>query len=188
MMRTSRFPLALLMSATLLLWAAGARAQEANWFSDYSQATAQAKGGNSNILLDFTGSDWCPWCQRMDQEVLNTQAFQDYAEKANLALMLVDFPRQHSLPAEMQEQNNSLYKKYGVEGFPTFILTDKDGNEIGRVVGYLPGGPSQFIAALATAKKPLRILGMKPITLVIPATLLALVIYIGSRPMGMGNG
>src|SRR5271170_3230295 len=182
MKRTARIPLAFLMSATLLFWTAGARAQEANWFSDYSQAAAQAKAGNSNILLDFTGSDWCPWCQKMDREVLNTQQFQDYAERANLALMLVDFPRQHALPPEMQEQNSSLYKKYGVEGFPTFILTDKDGNEIGRVVGYVEGGPSQFIAALSTAKKPLRILGMKPTTLVIPAALLALIIYVGSRP------
>jgi thioredoxin-related protein len=186
-MRTPRFPLPLLMSATLLLWAAGAGAQEANWFSNYTQAAAQAKAGNSNILLDFSESDWSPSCQRMDSEVLNTQTFQDYANKTNLALMLVDFPKQHALPAEMQEQNNSLYKKYGVDGFPTFILTDKDGNEIGRVVGYLPGGPSQFLAALATAKKPLRILGMKPATLVIPAALLALIIYFCVRPMGMGN-
>ena len=57
-----------------------AGAQQANWLSDYNKAVDQAKADNKDILLDFTGSDWCPWCIRMDKEVLDTKEFKDYAD------------------------------------------------------------------------------------------------------------
>lgn len=138
--------------AVLLLGVVCSRAQEAHWLSDYNKAVAQAKSGNKYILLDFTGSDWCPWCIRMDKEVLNTKAFEDYADK-NLVLMLVDFPQNKQLPQEVQNQNNDLQKKYGADGFPTFVLVDKDGKVLGQQVGYLEGGPSAFIAKLDSMKK-----------------------------------
>ncbi|MGA3170966.1 MAG: thioredoxin family protein [Chthoniobacteraceae bacterium] len=139
--------------ALLLCSAAVAGAQDAPWISDFGKALAQAKAGNANILMDFTGSDWCPWCQRMDQEVLNTREFKDYATKNNLVLMLVDFPQTKPLPQSVQAQNNDLQSKYAVQGFPTFILTDKDGNVLGQQVGYLQGGPAAFIAKLDSMKK-----------------------------------
>jgi len=138
--------------ALLLIGVAGAGAQEGNWLTDISQAMAQAKSSNKNVLLDFTGSDWCPWCIKMDKEVLDTKQFKDYADK-NLVLMLVDFPQNKQLPQKVQDQNNDLQKKYGADGFPTFILVDKDGNVLGQQVGYLEGGPDAFIAKLGTMKK-----------------------------------
>jgi thioredoxin-related protein len=138
--------------ALLLSGVVRAGAQESHWLSDYSKAVDQAKTANKNILLDFTGSDWCPWCIRMDKEVLNTKAFNDYADK-NLVLMLVDFPQTKQLPQKVQDQNNDLQKKFGADGFPTFVLVDKDGNVLGQQVGYLEGGPSAFIAKLDSMKK-----------------------------------
>jgi thioredoxin-related protein len=102
--------------------------------------------------MDFTGSDWCPWCIRMDKEVLNTSQFKAYADK-NLVLLLVDFPQSKQLPQKVQDQNNDLQKKFDAEGFPTFILIDKDGNVLGKQVGYLEGGPSAFIAKIDSMKK-----------------------------------
>src|SRR5581483_10161479 len=131
----------------LLLTAAGAAAQEAHWYSDYREATAKAKADHKNILMDFTGSDWCPWCIRMDKEVLTTPDFASYADK-NLVLMLVDFPQSKQLPQNVQDQNKELQKKYAVEGFPTFVLTDADGKVLGQQEGYLEGGPGAFIAKL----------------------------------------
>jgi len=138
--------------AALLLGVTGARAQEAHWLSDYNKAVDQAKTDNKNLLLDFTGSDWCPWCIRMDKEVLNTREFKDYADK-NLILVLVDFPQSKQLPQKVQDQNSGLQQKFGAEGFPTFILLSKDGKVLGQQVGYLEGGPSAFIAKLDSMKK-----------------------------------
>jgi thioredoxin-related protein len=138
--------------AVLSLGVVRAGAQEAHWLSDYSQAVGQAKAENKNILMDFTGSDWCPWCIRMDKEVLNTSQFKAYADK-NLVLLLVDFPQTKQLPQKVQDQNSDLQKKYGADGFPTFILIDKNGNVLGKQEGYLEGGPSAFIAKVDSMKK-----------------------------------
>jgi thioredoxin-related protein len=138
--------------AVLLFGLVRAGAQEAHWLTDYNAAVAQAKTSNKNVLLDFTGSDWCPWCIRMDKEVLTTREFGTYADK-NLVLMLVDFPQTKQLPQNLQDQNNDLQKKYAIEGFPTFVLVGKDGSVLGQQVGYLDGGPSAFIAKIESMKK-----------------------------------
>ena len=148
----SLVPAIALAFAVLLLGVAGARAQEGHWLDDYQKAVDTAKTGNKNILLDFTGSDWCPWCIKMDKEVLGTKEFQDYADK-NLVLMVVDFPQTKQLPQKVQDQNSNLQEKYAVQGFPTFVLVDKDGKVLGQQVGYLDGGPSAFIALLSGMKK-----------------------------------
>jgi protein disulfide-isomerase len=128
-----------------------ARAQDANWLSDYNKAVDTARVEHKDILLDFTGSDWCPWCIKMDQEVLNTREFKDYADK-NLVLVLVDFPQGKQPPQNVQDQNAALQSQFGAEGFPTFILVGKDGKVLGRQDGYLEGGPSAFIAKLESMK------------------------------------
>ena len=57
------------------------------WLTDFPKAQAQAKAEHKNILLDFTGSDWCPPCNVLRKEVYNTQEFADYA-RTNLVLVL----------------------------------------------------------------------------------------------------
>ena len=42
----------------------------ADWGTDYKAALAQAKAENKQVLLDFTGSDWCGYCKLLDKEVL----------------------------------------------------------------------------------------------------------------------
>jgi protein disulfide-isomerase len=123
------------------------RASAGEWLTDYNAALAQAKSSHKNVLLDFTGSDWCPWCIKMDKDVLNTTQFKDFADK-NLVLTLVDFPQTKQLPQKEQDQNSQLQSQYAVQGFPTFILVDKDGKVLGQQVGYLEGGPTAFIAML----------------------------------------
>ncbi len=186
-MKASNFRTLVPMLAMLLLGGAGARAQEAHWLSDYSQALAQAKADNANILMDFTGSDWCPWCQRMDQEVLETPQFADYASQKKLVLMLVDFPMRTPLPQDVQTQNSKLQKQFGVDGFPTFILTDKDGNVMGKQVGYLPGGPSAFISALDGMKEPMTIFGFRPLPVAVSVGVVLAILWFASRPLGMGS-
>ena len=114
------------------------------WQSDYKQALAQAAQENKRVLLNFAGSDWCPFCVRMDKEVLNQPAFKKFAAR-NLILVMLDFPRRKQLPPAEAEQNLKLQKKFDVEGFPTYVLLDPSGKEVRRQVGYLEGGPSEFI-------------------------------------------
>jgi len=128
-----------------------ASAADVTWLTDYNQALQTAKAQNRNVLMDFTGSDWCPYCIQMEKEVLSQPQFEDYASK-NLVLLLVDFPQSKQLPQKVQDQNNMLQQRYGVEGFPTFLLVDPSGKVLQQYVGYLPGGPAAFIAMLQGKK------------------------------------
>jgi len=117
------------------------------WQTDLPKALAAAKMENKMVLLDFTGSDWCSWCIKFDKEALSTEKFADYA-KTHLELVTLDFPNTTPQSPELKAANAALQKKYAVEGFPTFVLVNADGNELGRQVGYASGGPEAFIAKL----------------------------------------
>ena len=114
------------------------------WQTDYKQALARAAEEKKQVLLDFTGSDWCPYCVRMDKEVLNQREFKNFAA-GNLILVKLDFPRRKQLPPAEAEQNRKLQQKFDIQGFPTYVLLDPSGKELRRQLGYLEGGPSVFI-------------------------------------------
>lgn len=97
-------------------------------------------------LLDFTGSDWCGWCMKLDQEVFSQPEFQQFA-RDNVILTKVDFPRQIPQSAAERARNTELAKQYGVRGYPTIIVLNAQGKQVGRL-GYMPGGPRPFIDAL----------------------------------------
>jgi thioredoxin-related protein len=132
--------------------AVAAAAGDAPWLTDYHEALAQAKSENRNVLLDFTGSDWCPVCIEMEKQVFDTPQFKDYAAK-NLVLLRLDFPVSHPLPQKLQDQNENLQEKYGAgDLFPVFILVDKSGKVLVRYVGRVDGGPAGFISMLQGKK------------------------------------
>ena len=117
-----------------------------------AKAQAKAKAENKLVLIDFTGSDWCGWCIKLDKEVFSTPEFKEYAEK-NLVLVEMDFPPKKPQSAELKKANAELKTKYNVKGYPTIVVLDKDGKEIGRQPGYAEGGPKAFIARLEGFKK-----------------------------------
>ena len=139
-----------LTASTLLIGTT--RAEGAAWLTDYDKAIAQAKAENKAVLLDFTGSDWCGYCIKMVKETLSKKEFTEYAAK-NLVLVEVDFPNNKPQTDVVKKQNEELQKKFGVQGYPTFLLLDKNGKELGRQRGYLEGGPSAFMAKLNGFKK-----------------------------------
>jgi len=116
------------------------------WITDAGMAMAFAREMNRPILMNFTGSDWCPWCFKLRDEVFAESAFKKYAAE-NLVLLTVDFPRKKQLPKSEQQANDALAEKYGVEGFPTIVLTDGNGKEINRT-GYQPGGAAAYVTHL----------------------------------------
>ncbi len=117
---------------------------ENSWQTNFTQAKNDAASRKKSLLLDFTGSDWCPFCVKMDKEVFTQKQFSEYAAK-NLVLVKLDFPRSKELSPAETAQNKELAKQYGIEGFPTYVLLDPSGKEVKRQVGYLAGGPSEFI-------------------------------------------
>jgi len=128
-----------------------AAAAELNWLTDLPKAQAKAKAEKKLVLLDFTGSDWCGWCIKLKKEVFSKPEFAEFANK-NLVLVEVDFPRSKKQSAELKKANAALQEKYKIEGYPTIIVLNSDGNKLGKL-GYQPGGPKAFIAELEKLKK-----------------------------------
>ena len=120
------------------------------WGEDYDKGLAQAKADKKLVLLDFTGSDWCGWCIKLDKEVFSQAEFGEYAKK-NLVLVELDYPRSKEQSKEIKAQNEKLQKEYKIEGYPTIIVLNAEGKKVGEL-GYQPGGPKAFIAALEKLK------------------------------------
>ncbi|MFZ4682266.1 MAG: thioredoxin family protein [Terrimicrobiaceae bacterium] len=134
----------------LILSAAGLLADRPGWSDDYEKSLARAKEEKKLTLLDFTGSDWCGWCIKLDNEVFSKSKFKSYA-KDNLVLVELDFPRGKSQTKKLKEQNARLAAQYNIEGYPTVIVLNSDGKKVGEL-GYLEGGPEAFIAELEKLK------------------------------------
>lgn len=121
-------------------------ARALDWVSDLSTAMARAQKEKKAVLLDFTGSDWCPWCQKLKGEVFDRFEFAGYAA-ANLLMVEVDFPRHKKFSVEQLNANYALASKYGVQGYPTIVVLDANGQVLGQC-GYVEGGPMAFIATI----------------------------------------
>ena len=120
------------------------------WSEEYDKALAQAKADKKLVLLDFTGSDWCGWCIKLDKEVFSQTEFADYAKK-NLVLVELDFPRSKEQSKELKAQNTKLQGEFKIQGYPTIIVLNSEGKKVGEL-GYQPGGPKAFIAELDKLK------------------------------------
>ncbi len=114
--------------------------------TDFEIVQSQARINNRPIMLIFSGSDWCSWCVKLEQEVFSQPEFKAWAQDHVIPLQ-VDFPRRTALSPELQKQNDSLARQYRVEGFPTVLLLDADGKELART-GYQAGGAANYIQHL----------------------------------------
>jgi len=121
------------------------------WTEDYAQALVKAKSEKKKLLLNFTGSDWCHFCKILDKDVFASPQFAAWANE-HVILVRVDSPKSIEQSEELKKQNAELKKKYMEgrgSGYPTVVITDADGNEIGRRSGYLPGtGADAYVAIL----------------------------------------
>ena len=147
------FPTSLLAAVALLTLApvATTHAQtKPGWTDNQPKALEKAKAEKKLVVMDFTGSDWCSWCMKLDKEVFNTPEFKTYA-KDNLVLVELDFPHQKYINPQTKKQNDQLKTQYNIEGYPTVIVLDSEGKKVGEL-GYGEGGPKAFIEKLNKLK------------------------------------
>ena len=127
------------------------QAQELKWETDVNKAISVSNKTKKPMLLFFTGSDWCGWCIRLQNEVLKTPEFAAWAKK-NVVLVELDFPRKTPQSEAIKAQNNGMQQAFGIQGFPTIYFATakiKEGKPsftgIGST-GYVAGGPTAWLA------------------------------------------
>ena len=130
-----RYCWGLLLPTLLLLVLLGAApAKEVKWLNNYDLAASLAHKEDKVILAYFSGSDWDPWCQKLEKDVLSTEIFRQWVEQNVIPLQL-DFPRERRLASSVRAQNDKLKTRYSVSKVPTFIFFDSYGQPFARA-GY----------------------------------------------------
>lgn len=127
----------------------------ASWMGNFTEAQKQAKATHKQILINFSGSDWCGPCIRLRKEILESETFEQYAA-ANLLLVRADFPRQkkNQLPKEQIKLNESLAEVYNQDGkFPYTVLVDENGKVLKSWDGFPDESPQAFVSEIDKLKK-----------------------------------
>jgi len=143
-----------MIAAVVLALVAGgveAPAAEKLWIQDIKEAKKKAAQEKKDLLLNFTGSDWCGWCVKLDREVFDQSRFVEEVPK-QFVLVEIDYPRGKVLPDDIRAQNEKLKKEFEIPGFPTIYLADAQGRPYAQT-GYQEGGEKNYMKYLAEMRK-----------------------------------
>jgi len=143
-------PTTTLATLALALLAILPAAAAPTWLTDLDEAKKVAAKEKKDILVDFTGSDWCGWCIKLKKEVFDLPAFEAATKK--FVLVELDFPNKKPQSDEVKAKNRAAQKTYGITGFPTILLMDAQGEVYART-GYQAGGPEKYVAHLQELTK-----------------------------------
>ncbi len=121
-----------------LLLSSAAFAQVNFISNDWEKTKAEAKQQHKDIYMDCY-TDWCIWCKTMDKETFTDKSVAEMMNK-NFVCAKIDMEKGTGM---------TLAMKYGVSGFPTFLVFNPDGVFLYRSVGYQK--PEPFMASLKTA-------------------------------------
>ena len=104
---------------------------ELTWHTDVNKAINLSIQEEKPLFFFFTGSDWCGWCIKLQQQVFFKKEFKAWADK-NVILVELDFPRRKKLDPNLKKQNQQLAQMFGVRGYPIvwFVTPVVNGQEI----------------------------------------------------------
>ncbi|BBI16502.1 thioredoxin family protein [Neochlamydia sp. S13] len=128
--------------------AKGISTDSLQWMTNYEEAENLSRATFKPIILFFTGSDWCNWCSKLEQESLDTPEFAQ-AVGDKFIFMRLDFPVNSTLPTPLAVQNKQLQKKYNIRSFPTLIILDGQQQKQIGITGYRAGGGKMYAAHLS---------------------------------------
>ena len=118
--------------------------RESKWLTDFEKALKLATKEEKNVMVYFTGSDWCPPCKKLKTDLFDSEAFNELSD--DYILLYVDMPRNKDLltPGQIQH-NNTLFKKYNKKGvFPLIKIVNAKGNELDEYSGYSMNGEISY--------------------------------------------
>ena len=132
--------------------AADSLAAADGWLTNFEEAMAVSRQKGRPVLTVFTGSDWCPHCKTLEENVLFTDTFRDWAAP-NVVLLMIDLP-QAGISQAVRSERSQVCIKYGVRTFPSVLLIDSDGTKLAAQTGYTGQTAGVWIAKMAEHLPP----------------------------------
>lgn len=124
------------------------------WFENMEEAKTYASEHQANILMVFSGSDWCKPCIQFKKDILETDNFEDWGA-SKLVVLYLDFPakKKNKLPADQRKHNESLAEQYNKSGaFPSVFLMDAQANLLANPI-FTGQDVAEFITSLESKTK-----------------------------------
>ncbi len=140
------FVLTTSLSLTVSSQGFAVKPDETAWTTNVVAALASARADGKDLLLLYTGSDWCPPCMKLEEQVLSKAEFTTAAAE-NFVLVKFDFPQKTELSPELVAQNQHWSDRFGIDGFPTIVLIDKNEKPY-AITGFKDEGPEVFVQLL----------------------------------------
>lgn len=125
-----------------------------NWKLDFDEAKQLANEENKNIIIVFSGSDWCAPCIKLDRNVWQSEAFKKVADE-NWIIVKADFPRKkaNQLGDAQMTKNRKMAEKYNIEGsFPLVVILDKSGKVLGKM-GFKNVSSEEYVKMIQEIEK-----------------------------------
>ena len=127
---------------TVIFTLAGSAFAKEGWLVSFEKAKQQAAKEGKPILMEFTGSDWCPPCINLKNKVFNSSEFKTQMPPKYI-LVKLDSPRDKSKQSQAEQGHvRQMITQFKITGYPTVVITDSTGNELHRQSGY-GGEPAQ---------------------------------------------
>jgi thioredoxin-related protein len=127
-MKRALVPLVILAAVGI---AACQRDTSKTWFKgDLEAAQAEAAQRGTVVMIEFY-TDWCNWCRRLEADTFSVPAV-----RRELGQIV-------SLRRNAETDGVDLASRFDVVSYPTMVFLDPAGNEMDRILGYLP--PDEFL-------------------------------------------
>ena len=143
-----RFSLAMAAALAFAALACGGASASDRWLTSYETAMETARDTGRPVLTIFTGSDWCPHCRTLEDNVLSTETFLNWAED-RVVLLMIDLP-QHGITQAVRSERSQVCIKYGIRTFPSALLIGTDGQKLAVQSGYTGQPAPTWVAQFAS--------------------------------------
>jgi thiol:disulfide interchange protein len=105
-----------------------------DWEKSWDSAFSRAKNEGKPVLVSFE-AEWCVWCKKLESTTYRDSAVMSLISDSLVAVTL-----------DVDAEGRELSDTHGVESLPTVLVFSPEGEEKGRINGYLP--PGRFVDAM----------------------------------------
>ena len=120
------------------------------WKTDLNEAFKEATISGKEVLLFFTVTENCDSCLKLEENVLESKAFQSFARE-NYILVKQDF---NSGNTDNIEENLLIVEKYNKDGFfPLVVIISKNTKTVGQIGAYDNETPEEFLSKLQAIER-----------------------------------